>query len=641
MEWNDNTECVAIDTETTGVGRGDYPFAVSLCDDHGNTISYTWEVNTKTRKPEVNRADIRDIKERCRDKELIFHNLSFDVRMLIKVGCKLRWRFKSWDTMIESHVIDSEVHSFRKGKLKLLSQYYLDIDDHDEKDLRKAVSSARRIATKLGWSVAERTGSSKNDHIARDYWLPAQVAKHLGHDEDHPWFTIMEEYMNTDTLRTMMLHLLFQKIRSDWKSDDPRHRILERERKLSAVLFDMQNEGMSIFPKAIESEIKRYEKKTKSAIKQVRSVYGASFNIESPIQLREVLFEKLGFPIIKRTSSGLPSTDKYVRDELSQTTKTKRQRQFLTLWNQYKESITSVKYLKGYHELEQGDYIYPSLIQNGTGTTRMSSQNPNGQNVKKGETKDGVVLKEGLRNVFGPHDGRIWYCLDYSQLQLRIFAYLTEEKSMIEAFDHGYDFHGFIASKIFSKDIDKVTKLERRIGKNVNFGFIFGASPGKIEQTAGVSGLWDTVCKMFPSAHSFMRSVKRQVHNYGYVTTPHGYRLYCDKPHKGVNYIVQGCEGDIVKEGMINCEDYLSDLQANGFNGYMCFQVHDELIFDFPRGESIKHNWEPNGYLDIPSVIENLKRDMEQPGIDIGMKTPVDVEYTITNWGETKKWEST
>ena len=91
--------------------------------------------------------------------------------------------------------------------------------------------------------------------------------------------------------------------------------------------------------------------------------------------------------------------------------------------------------------------------------------------------------------MYGPHQGRVWFCIDYSQLQLRIFAYLTEEQSMIDAFAAGYDFHGFMASRIFNKDIDKITKSERRIAKNVNFGFVFGASPKKIEATSGMTGL--------------------------------------------------------------------------------------------------------------------------------------------------------
>jgi DNA polymerase-1 len=244
--------------------------------------------------------------------------------------------------------------------------------------------------------------------------------------------------------------------------------------------------------------------------------------------------------------------------------------------------------------------------------------------------------------VFGPKKGRVWYCLDYSQLQLRIFAYVAGEKQLIQAFEDGYDAHTYMAMRIFNKDADDITKLERRIAKNVNFGFIFGASPSKIELTAGVPGLWDTVIRMFPSAHRLMESTKKQVYRTGYVTTPHGYRLYLPEKygkvaaHAGVNYIIQGCEGDIVKNAMINCYKHIRMLQEMYmFDGYMSFQVHDELIFDFPRDIDLSD-------VDCSGmgghVILNLKALMEKPGSDIGMVTPVDVEYTITNWADTHQW---
>lgn len=637
MDWNHKTELVAIDTETTGISRTDYPFAVSLCDDQGNNILYEWDVNPKTRIPKAIKSDIRDIRRRCKGKTLIFHNLPFDIQKLEMVGCVLRWRHRSYDTQVEWHIIDSYQASLLKCRLKEMSLFYLDIPDDDQSDLRKAVSGARRIAEKLRWKIATKSGRSKDDHLFCDYWLPKAVAKHEQYEPDHPWHSLLAKYANTDTERTMLLHLLAQRVMSEWDSDDPRHKILDRERKLTNVLYDMGTEGVSIFPRKIRSEIERYYQHTSHANMGMKRIAGQSFNVESTQQLIQVLFDELRLPTVKQTQTGNQSTDIEVRERLIEYVEhngNRKQKRFITAWNEYKGSISSIKYLKSYDQLRHADILYPSLRQTGTQTTRLSSENPNGQNVKKGETKDGVVLKEGLRNVFGPHKGRVWFCFDYSQLQLRIFAYLTGEQSMIEAFNHGYDFHGFIASKIFHKEIEDVSKMERRIGKNVNFGFIFGASPSKIERTAGVSGLWTTVCKMFPSAHAYMQSTKRKVQRYGYVTTPHGYRLYVDQPHKGVNYIVQGCEGDIVKQGMVNCELYLSELQAEGFTGYMCFTVHDELIFDFPK--RIKHY--PDN--DEPEVINTLKSLMEQPGTDIGMITPVDVEYTTTNWAEVKPYEN-
>jgi len=648
--WNNNTTLVGIDTETTGLSRTDYPFAVSLCDDSGNNILYEWDVDPMTRIPQVNRDNIRSIHLHCQGKTLVFHNQIFDLLKLDKVGVKLQWRFNSFDTSVTSHVIDSGRHRFMKGRLKELSSFYLDIHDDDQKELQKATISARHKAKKLGWNIAQPETGQKN-HVLRDYWVPKAIAKHEQYDLDHPWWTVLSRYANLDTERTVLLHLLFQKVMAKWESDDLRHGILKRERRLTNVLYDMAKLGINVFPDKIEKELREFNIRMIQAVKVMRNiVIDDSFNVESSIQLSNALFNILKLPKMKKTATGNYSTDKSVRESLTEYVESKalkkrtkllglgKQIIFVKRWNDYKDCNNLTKYLSSYREFTQDSKVYPSLDQTGTSTTRIASHDPNGQNVKKADEERGVV---GLRNVFGPDYKRMWLCLDYSQLQLRIFAYLTQEQSMIEAFERGYDFHGFIASKIFDKDIKEITKLERRIGKNVNFGFIFGAAPAKIEATAGVSGLWDTVCKMFPSAHSYMARVKSQVMRDGYITTPHGYRLYVDQPHKGVNYIVQGCEGDIVKEGMLLCENFLSELQAGGFTGNMLFQVHDELIFDFPiRGRCRKPSgcW-CNHHAEYPQrIVKELKRLMEKPGMDVGMVTPVDVEWTQTNWAETKEY---
>jgi len=147
-----------------------------------------------------------------------------------------------------------------------------------------------------------------------------------------------------------------------------------------------------------------------------------------------------------------------------------------------------------------------------------------------------------------------------------------------------------------------------------------------------MTGLWDTVCSLFPSAHSFMETTKNQVKAKGYVTTPHGYRLYTKYPHKGVNYIVQGCEGDVVKEAMVLCGQYLRKERAEKkYTGHMKFQIHDELIFDLPTRTPKRNN----------RVIKNIVELMLQPGRDIGMELPVDVEVTESDWSEVSEYELT
>ena len=638
---NPDTKQIAIDTETTGVDETSLPFQVSLCDQFGGQLLFEWEVDPLTRIPKIPKKDIKRIQKICKGKILVFHNRIFDITMLERIGCFLDWRNgKSLDTQILSHVYNSEVHSMYHGRLKELSLHYLDEWDDDQDTLRKAVSKARKVAKDFGWKLAEKKSSGKkdNDHLYQDYWLPRAVALHLGYEDDHPWYTLCAKYANRDTGRTMLICLLIQGQIAKWKKDDPRHRILQRENDLTPELFDMYHAGLSVFPQKIATEIAKFEGRIAPALKQMQKVVGnEDFNINSTKQLQEQLFVKMKFPIIRRTESGAGSTDANTRKALREFHESAKYRKssknlkkkrglFLDSWDAYKDSISCRDFLIQYQNQCHGNHIYTQLVQCGAQTTRFSCRN---HNVKKGDAEKGI---EGLRNVYGPHHGRVWFCIDYSQLQLRIFAYLTEEQSMIDAFAAGYDFHGFMASRIFNKDIDKITKSERRIAKNVNFGFVFGASPKKIEATSGMTGLWDTVCSLFPSAHKFMEITKRQVRSRGYVTTPHGYRLYTKYPHKGVNYIVQGCEGDIVKEAMVLCGRYLrEECSVKPYTGHMKFQIHDELIFDLPKKTPRRNH----------RVITNVVELMEQPGKDIGMVLPVDVERTDRDWSKAEKYTLT
>ena len=638
MTISPKSRYLGIDTETTGVDEDSKPFEVSFCDEFGGQDLIEWDVDPFTRQPIVPKADIKKIQNYAKGKHLVFHNRIFDVEMLERVGCFLDWRNGgSSDTQIYSHVFNSETHSLYQGRLKELSLHYLDYWDDDQGQLRSAVTKARAAVKDLSWKLAEKKASSKkdSDHLYSDYWVPRAAAIALDYPDDHPWLTLCSSYADGDTERTMLLFLLFKQAFDKMDEDDPRLSILERENRLTEHLYEMRKAGLSVFPQKMDSELVRYNSKIKPAIKAMQKLVGnPEFNIESPIQLREHLFTTLEFPVMKKTKTKQSSTDSSVRGMLrdhfeatDKKTKLDKQRgRFLDAWDDYKNTIACRNYLQQYIDQVDGEHIYTSLIQCGTQTTRFSCRN---HNIKKADKEKGI---EGLRHVYGPHSGRTWFCIDYSQLQLRIFAYLTQEQSMIDAFDAGYDFHGFMASRIFRKDIDKITKSERRIAKNVNFGFIFGASPKKIESTSGMTGLWDTVCSLFPSAHSFMERIKGQVRRNGYVTTPHGYRLYTRYPHKGVNYIVQGCEGDIVKEAMNLCGDYLKqESKRKPYSGHMKFQIHDELIFDLPSKTPRRNH----------RVITSIVDLMEQPARDIGMDLPVDVEVTKTDWSDVKGYELT
>jgi DNA polymerase-1 len=205
---------------------------------------------------------------------------------------------------------------------------------------------------------------------------------------------------------------------------------------------------------------------------------------------------------------------------------------------------------------------------------------------------------------------------------------------MIEAFNKGWDAHDYTARRIFYlKDDETPSSGQRRIAKNVNFGFIFGASPKKIESTAGQPGLWSVVCEMFPNAHDFIQQQKDLIRMGEPVRTIGGYPL--DVPtrfnhwkgthesaaHAAVCYIVQGSEGEIVKRAMRKCDDYLvSSFPA----GRLVMQVHDEISFDMPARFPKTH-------------ARALKTCMEEAALEFGVHAPVNCEITTKLWNECKK----
>lgn len=620
---------LAIDTETTGldVNKGCKPFAVYTYDGE-NYKWWVWDVDPKTRQPVVPKSDKKEIIDYINSyKELAMHNYSFDLRMLESVGITFPWEKRLYDTGVMGHIVDSRRTQAVRGRLKDMGVIFLQYPKDDEKALQKAVVSARRKGKKLEWNLA--------DDVKADYWMPRQLCDIFQCPEE--WESICDEYGNGDVLRTWSLHQFF--IQGIHVED--LHTPLTRERRLMPVIHDMMKRGITVDPKRIRSEIRKRTNRIAAAKTTMeRIVDNSEFNPGSPTQLATALFDKLRFKPVKMNKTG-PSTDKAVLSTLhSLAEKESRDGDprltFLDALMIYRKNSTGRGYLTEYDHERVNNRLYYSLKQTGTSTTRFSSQKPNAQNVGKGEDavdEDGEpIVVDSLRAVFGPEEGRVWLAMDYSQLQLRIFAYESNEPSLIAAFDAGWDAHDFVAHKIYELgENEKPTKIQRRVGKAVNFGFIFGAQPEKIEATAGISGLWNTVTSMFPNAHQYMKSTKWRVRKDKYVTTKFGYRLYLPyregrlAEHAGVNYIVQGDEGDIVKNAMIMNYEYLNGIKTafdKGEEPFITLQVHDEIIYDFPimDNRSIKYH------------AKKLKKNMEKAGSDLGMRTPVDVEIIRKTW---------
>jgi len=605
----DQSKWLALDTETTGsdLFHGAKPFMVAVCslDDYQ---CWEWNVNPYTREPIIPIGDICKIRKSIRDKVLIFHNAKFDIRALSNIGIDIQ-RTGILDTQIASHVCDSlEPH-----QLKRLAKKYLGIDDKDEKTLLETVRAARRVAYSRKWSTGRKLNGKES--VYADYWMPRII---------NPHNDICRQYCITDVIRTIKLMQMYAEVLESEGLWEP----FFREMKLLPIVYDMETQGISISLEEIGRQLHEYQvisDREETCCRSIRRI-----NIRSTQQLQEILYSKSGscniFPTPScfhlsapfLTKSGKPSTSvdalKYLKENSLGAAK-----EFVSHLLAYRSRQSGIRYLKGYLQSEINGVLHPSFHQTGTRTTRFSSSDPNAQNVSKHADLP-------LRKVFCPKPGYCWVSIDYSQMELRLFAYISGEKSLIKSFEEGYDFHGFVASRISGKDPSEVTSEERRIAKNTNFAIIFGASPWKVDHTAGVKGAYDLFAAQFPNVEEFLNRTIALVNEQGFITTLGGYRLRVplQDPYKGVSYVVQGSAGDIIKNAMIDMywSGILDELGCD-----LIIMVHDELVFQFP--DVWKEDIE-----EAPTEVQELQFMMEEAGRKLGVVTPTEAKLIKHNWSE-------
>jgi DNA polymerase-1 len=607
---------LALDFETTGldIKTVDEPFMASTCDEDGNTRYWRWKVDPFTRKVTVPKAERDSLEKYLSNKVIIFHNAKYDIRCLEKIGINFHWNFE--ETLLASHAVSSS----DKHGLKELAVKYLEFSDSDEKLLKQAVNRARHQARKLGWMVHEATEP--------DYWIPGQL------DETD---RTCETYAVQDAERTMLLWKLYEPLLDEL---DLRAGY-EREKELLRVVYRMESDGITINLRRlneIQSFLLREVSEAESMAKDEAKGIGLyNLNLDSNKQLPKLLHDPkyLGLPIGKTTEKGNISMDKEALSTLYKASESGSPAyNFLRQMLLRRTFLSGIRYLEGYKSKaykinNEWAILFASLNQTGTQTTRFSSSNPNGQNVSK---KAKAKLKWGdkeeefsipkLREVFGPVPGKVWYAIDYSQLELRVFAAVSKEQGLIDALNAGYDFHGYVASRIFNKPMDEISDQERTIAKNTNFALIFGASPRKVNETAGIPNAYELFAGQFPNATAFMQKTIREVKKTGHVRTVDGYRLDIplNAPYKAVNYLVQGTAGRIVKNAMVKIdrEDWF-----DWENIRLVLQIHDELIIET----------DSRGEYNTPQYISRITDLMQEAGSDMGINTPVDCDLITTDWG--------
>ena len=630
-----NNKFLAIDTETTGTcfKHGCRAYAISACDDRGTT--YYWDVSVcpKSRTVKWDKRTLESVfKVLRRFKVFYFFNATFDLKALFYIDPEFESIFENaecHDTMIMAHIHDS------KGprNLKDLALLHADIDDTDEDLLDKCVKKIRlKGPVKKTWRIARRghphfPGATKNFH-KMDMWICKAYAnsEHFegSKKEKKLYQTVCETYAVKDAERTAYLAILYAEF---FNSEDDIRSAYWRQIEVLPSLFEMEEHGLHLLQERFEREMEEYQVQRDAFERSMRRmVKDDDFNPDSSIDLNYWLYEHYKFNTenLKPSEHGF-STDKDSLGILSNQINTFQALRFVDTLLKYRATNSALKYLRSYERFNLKSYLYPNIHPCGTSTVRLSSSEPNGQNVSKGkETEDideygNKIIAYSLRRVFGPPKDKKWIAIDYDQLQLRIFAYLSGEKSLIQAFKDGFDFHTTVASGLFKTD--SPTKAERKVAKYVNFGIIFGAGAKRIAEISGDATAYERFHTLYPNASDYLSKTIQLVRKQGYIQTPSGYTLTVPKrkAYSGVNYEVQGAEGDIVKHAISQIDLYRKN---NNLLNKISFvlQVHDEIIFEVPENYEFP-------YKDICKI-------MEDASLEFGIETKVKPELIEDNWSE-------
>jgi DNA polymerase I len=365
----------------------------------------------------------------------------------------------------------------------------------------------------------------------------------------------------------------------------------ELEVPLVGVLARMQLAGVRIDEQKLVALGRRLEQELDTATKRIYMLAGEEFNIGSPKQLQQILFEKLALPPTKKTKTGF-STDESVLEELALSHELPRE--ILAHRQLAKLKSTYVDALPGFVHPDTGR-IHCSFDQTVAATGRLSSSQPNLQNIPIRTS-----LGQEIRAAFVPAEGRVLLSADYSQIELRILAHLSQDTELVKAFQEGADIHVRTASRVFGVREDQVSPEQRARTKAINFGIIYGQSGFGLARTLGIAqaearAQIDAYFERYPGVRTFIGQAIKSAQELGYARTMAGRRRYLPDlrstnrvmkqaaERMAVNSVIQGTAADVIKRAMIDLDRDLARGVAP--SARMILQVHDELVFEVAPGE--------------------------------------------------------
>ena len=496
-------------------------------------------------------------------------NFKYDLTIFARNGIDVQG--VAFDTMLESYVLNST------GR-------------HNMDDLAKRYLGHQTI------TFEEIAGKGKNQLTFNQ--IPLEKAA---------------EYAAEDADVTMKLQqVLWEKL-----SKEPTLEKLfkEMELPLLGVLSRMERRGVLIDSDALFLQSNEIANRLSELEEQAYVLAGQPFNLASTKQLQEILFDKLGLPIIQKTPKGAPSTNEEVLEELAFSHELPKvlveHRGLSKLKSTYTDKLPQMVN-------PQTGRVHTSYHQAVTATGRLSSSDPNLQNIP-------IRNEEGrrIRQAFIAREGFTVVAADYSQIELRIMAHLSQDQGLINAFTQGKDIHRSTAAEIFGVSLDEVTSEQRRNAKAINFGLIYGMSAFGLSRQLGIGradaqSYMDLYFKRYPGVQTFMHDIREKAKAQGYVETLFGRRLYLPDINSSngmrrkaaervaINAPMQGTAADIIKRAMIQLDQKLQ----NDPDIAMIMQVHDELVFEVRSekvafySELIKTHMESAADLVVPLIVD-------------------------------------
>lgn len=511
--------------------------------------------------------------------EKVAHNLKYDLKVLERYDISISGPF--FDTMIAHYLINPE----SKQSMDFLSEFYLKY---------KPIS----IETLIG---KKGKGQGNMSDLA-----PEEISDYACEDADI----------------TLRLKNLFE---PEVTKPHLKDLFYNMEMPLVEVLKDMEKEGIAIDVDGLKEYAVQLEKTLSTLDINIKAAAGAEFNVDSPKQLGEILFDRLKIdPKAKKTKTGQYATSEDVLIKL------KNNHEIIPLILEYRQlrklKSTYVDPLPTLTDRIDGR-IHTNFMQTVTATGRLSSNNPNLQNIP-------IKTEKGreIRKAFIPRDNdHVLLAADYSQIELRIIAALSGDKHMIEAFQQKQDIHTATASKVFHIPMDEVTREQRGAAKAVNFGIIYGQSAFGLSQSLNISrteakSIIDSYFEQFSALKTYMDRIVHNARDNGYVETIMKRRRYLPDinsanavvrgfaERNAVNAPIQGSAADIIKMAMIHVHEAIKQTKLQS---KMILQVHDELVFDVPLSE-------------VDAMKKLVKESMEQA---VKFEVPLEVEVEVgQNW---------